>query len=62
MGSVCSPEVTDSGTCSLGTTYLKCESVRIAGFSGAGLKKFYYTNILEEPDVSIFHSSTQKIW
>jgi hypothetical protein len=41
MESVCVPELTDCGTSGLGTNFLKCQVIRSAGLSVAGLKEFY---------------------
>jgi hypothetical protein len=38
MEFVCSPAVTDSMTCGLGASFLKCQTIGSAGLSGARLK------------------------
>jgi len=45
MELTCTPEVTYSGTSDLGSTSLKCQTIRSAVLSGAALKVFYYASI-----------------
>lgn len=44
MQSVHASEVVNGGTYGLGGTFLKCQTIKGACLSGAGLKEFYCAN------------------